>query len=217
MNCKKFFWVGIIALGSMMANVGKAEAVIYAFEDAVPNPSDPLSLSGFFDIDDSLGTTPGEVEFGTELTDYSFEISSSTPGVNSVTLVPSNSALDISDLSGVSVSDSQLDFSTANSGSSLLCVSNNGCIVSTTDGEAAFPLGNGIFNLELGGEPDSNFENNEFALGSFADFPQQIDAANSAAVPFEFSPSLGLILIGGVWGVSRYKKSRKAKNIMENN
>ena len=213
MNCKKFFWVGIIALGSMMANIGKAEAVIFTFENAVPNVNDPLSLSGFFDIDDSLGTIPGEVEFGTELTDYSFEIASSTPGVNSVTLVPSNSVLGAS-LSGVSVSSSKLDFSTTTGGS--ICVFNNNCSPTSTDGEAVFFLSPNQFILESGGEPNSNFQNGSEAIGSFANFPQQIDAT-SAAVPFEFSPSLGLILIGGVWGVSRYRKSRKAKNVMENN
>lgn len=215
MNCKKFFWVGIIALGSLMANVGKAEAVIFAFEDAVPNVNDPLSVSGFFDIDDSLGTIPGEVEFGTELTDYSFEISSSTPGVNSVTLVPGNSSLLISNLSGVSVFSSLLDFSTTTGGS--LCVINNSCSSTSTNGEAAFLLTPNLFNVDSGGEPNSNFQNNSFANGSFANFPQQIDAANSAAVPFEFSPSLGLILIGGVWRISRYRKSRKAKSVIENN
>ena len=166
------------------------------------------------------------------MTDYSFEISSSTPGVNSVTLVPGNSGLTNFSLNGVSVSDSQLDFSTANSSEfdpfnpsvnqeSSLCVTNAlnpfnssffSCRGSQTNEQGQILLsGNEIFTLHLGAGSDN------FATGSFANFPQQIDAANSAAVPFEFSPSLGLILIDGVWGISRYRKSRKAKNLMENN
>ena len=38
----------------------------------------------------------------------------------------------------------------------------------------------------------------------------------SASVPFEFSPTLGLFLMGGVFGVSRYAKSRKANKLIDN-
>ncbi len=41
-------------------------------------------------------------------------------------------------------------------------------------------------------------------------------ASTSAAVPFEFSPSLGLLLVGGVFGINRYLKSRQAKKAIEN-
>lgn len=38
----------------------------------------------------------------------------------------------------------------------------------------------------------------------------------SASVPFEFSPTLGLFLVGGVFGISRYAKSRKAAKLIDN-
>jgi hypothetical protein len=38
----------------------------------------------------------------------------------------------------------------------------------------------------------------------------------SASVPFEFSPTLGLLLMGGVFGISRYAKSRKAIKLIDN-
>ena len=41
------------------------------------------------------------------------------------------------------------------------------------------------------------------------------DVPQSASVPFEFSPSLGLVLMGGLFGVSRYTKSRKASKLIE--
>jgi hypothetical protein len=38
----------------------------------------------------------------------------------------------------------------------------------------------------------------------------------SASVPFEFSPTLGLLLIGSVFSISRYAKSRKASQLVNN-
>jgi hypothetical protein len=38
----------------------------------------------------------------------------------------------------------------------------------------------------------------------------------SASVPFEFSPTLGLLLVSSLFGVSRYAKSRKAAKLIDN-
>ena len=38
----------------------------------------------------------------------------------------------------------------------------------------------------------------------------------SASVPFEFSPTLGLFLVGGLFSISRYAKSRKAAKLIDN-
>lgn len=40
-------------------------------------------------------------------------------------------------------------------------------------------------------------------------------SGQSAAVPFEFSPTLGLLMLGGAFGVSRYAKRRKAASLIE--
>ena len=206
MKFSQIIGIATIAVSSLLVSVGKASAVVYSFSDAVPNPNDPLSVSGFFDIDDTLGSNPGIVEFGTELVDWSLEISSSTSGVPSTTLVTGNSVLNFSNLAEVTVSSSQLDFSGVGSGT--LCISNNGCNATNTSGEAVFVLTSSLFNVDLGAEPNGSFENGTFAGGSFANFPQQINGSNSAAVPFEFSPTLGLVLAGSLFGLARYRKRR---------
>lgn len=40
-------------------------------------------------------------------------------------------------------------------------------------------------------------------------------ASSSASVPFEFSPTLGLFAVGGVWGVSRLRKKIAVSTITE--
>ena len=35
-----------------------------------------------------------------------------------------------------------------------------------------------------------------------------LSSGTVAAVPFEFSPTLGILLVGGVWGINHLKKSR---------
>ena len=72
----------------------------------------------------------------------------------------------------------------------------------------------GTETLSLGGFGGFSFLN-QSGLGNdtFSDsdsstlvFSQQA----SASVPFEFSPTLGLLLMGGVWGVNYFSKSRKS-------
>ena len=42
------------------------------------------------------------------------------------------------------------------------------------------------------------------------------DNISATSVPFEFSPSVGLIMMGGIFAFSRYAKSRKVKQELEN-
>lgn len=41
-------------------------------------------------------------------------------------------------------------------------------------------------------------------------------STTATSVPFEFSPSLGLLLMGSVFGISRYVKSRKISKLTDN-
>lgn len=43
----------------------------------------------------------------------------------------------------------------------------------------------------------------------------QVEIASSAAVPFEFSPTLGLLAVGGIWGMSRLRKRVTANGVMD--
>ncbi|VEP18476.1 exported hypothetical protein [Hyella patelloides LEGE 07179] len=47
------------------------------------------------------------------------------------------------------------------------------------------------------------------------DFSSLTFSVSSSSVPFEFSPSLGLLLMGGVFGMARYAKSRKAIKLID--
>lgn len=215
MKIKQYLSVAI-ALSSIAISAQQAQAVQYSFNNAIPNLADPLSMSGFFDIDDTLGSIPGEVEWGSELTDWSLEISSSTAGVPSTTLTSSNSAIEEADLFGVTLTSTKLDFSTATEG--FFCISTSNCETTATSGEADFvlvlnPSNNfDLFALDLGAEPDANFQNLfvqpdlsvvGYAEGSFTNFPPQI----SSAPVSESSPTLGLIVAGSLFGLARYRRS----------
>lgn len=66
---------------------------------------------------------------------------------------------------------------------------------------------NVVFNVShaSGGGVFNGIDN--LAAGT-ANFP-------TAAVPFEFSPSLGLLAVGSIWGVSRWRKQLTARKIVE--
>ena len=42
-----------------------------------------------------------------------------------------------------------------------------------------------------------------------------LDNITVSAVPFEFSPTLGLLAVGGIWGMSRLRKKVTAKKVMD--
>ena len=43
----------------------------------------------------------------------------------------------------------------------------------------------------------------------------QVELAPSAAVPFEFSPTLGLLAVGGIWGVSHFRKRVTTREVID--
>lgn len=47
--------------------------------------------------------------------------------------------------------------------------------------------------------------------GSFGSSETVAFSVNATSVPFEFSPGLGLLTVGGIFGVSRLRKSMKAR------
>ena len=64
-----------------------------------------------------------------------------------------------------------------------------------------------------------NLNENSSGLGTFstaAGFNQITLENPSVSVPFEFSPSLGLIIMGGIFVTTHYAKSRKAKQDLLN-
>ncbi len=82
--------------------------------------------------------------------------------------------------------------------------------------------------IDIGEDTDTNNPNEYYLFGTipnleiFNPASGTVDngnspinvAADSASVPFEFSPSLGLLLMGGIFGISRYTKSRKASKLI---
>lgn len=70
----------------------------------------------------------------------------------------------------------------------------------------------------------SNTSNNNSFMYDSTDFKFTRDVNGSSfvfsgastSVPFEFSPTLGLFLVGSLFGVSRYAKSRKAAKLIDN-
>lgn len=64
-----------------------------------------------------------------------------------------------------------------------------------------------VYRLSAVGDP--GFDSNGIGAVTF-------DTNTSAAVVSEFTPSLGLIIMAGMFGVSRYVKNRHAKKVIEN-
>jgi hypothetical protein len=64
--------------------------------------------------------------------------------------------------------------------------------------------GTASFNVTQGDTFGFYIETDNFgsASATFSNF----DVSNSAAVPFEFSPTLGLIMVGGFWGCRKLRK-----------
>ncbi|ELS03704.1 hypothetical protein Xen7305DRAFT_00034280 [Xenococcus sp. PCC 7305] len=67
---------------------------------------------------------------------------------------------------------------------------------------------NGIDSVEIAfGPGDLSFPANHFG-GGFANLGGNILFEDAVPVPFELSPNLGIIILGGIWGVSRLRKKR---------
>ena len=71
--------------------------------------------------------------------------------------------------------------------------------------------------LSLGGFSGSSLLNQSAGFtDTFADSDSSSLTFSQASVPFEFSPTLGLFLMGGMFGMARYAKSRKANKLIDN-
>ena len=96
---------------------------------------------------------------------------------------------------------------------------NNGTIAT---GESDFIAGLNDEALALAAyDPDSGVQSfisadNASSAAWDADSSSLSFSQTSASVPFEFSPTLGLFLVGGLFGISRYAKSRKAAKLIDN-
>ncbi len=192
---------GMIVLGSVMV-ASKAEAIIYEFTDYNPDPvNGDVSASGFFDIDDA--NMDGLVDFSSELIDY--EITLSDLGGNSPVIFPGASGLTVFDgaLSGVSVTATSLDFGTQTGG--FLCLSLGSC-----SGTGVWFYSGGFNSLSTSELPGGGFSSSELIGGGF------LTASAATAVPFELSPTVGLLTVGGIWGVSRLRKKRIAARKITN-
>ncbi|ELS02284.1 hypothetical protein Xen7305DRAFT_00019970 [Xenococcus sp. PCC 7305] len=176
----------LILLGSIVINSGKVEAVVFEFSDYSPVDQN-YSASGFFDIDDNSAPL-GEVDFATELLDAQITISD---GTNEYVL---DFADDIqqNSLNGVEIVGSTLDFSTATSGIFRMRNPPN----------SGFFAINGNQDWTRVGLSPSNFDQ---------DSPSILTAK---AIPFTFSPTLGLGIIGGILAVYKLQQigSRKLDN-----
>ena len=146
-----------------------------------------------FDVDPNnfLNDTTGF--FGTAFTPTSGSVSFSTPSGNFAI-----SQIFLTDASGVGNLDA-LDFRVPNFGV------DSGETISILGGTASFdvPVDFGAFNT-------GTFNATAFAAPfEFQSQEITVGAAPGASVPFEFSPGLGLLAVGGLIGGSRVLKRRK--------
>ena len=169
----------------MLTNVYQAKAIIYEFNDFNP-ASGSVSASGFFDINDNGDRV---VDFASELTDFEFVLTGTS---SSYTHTPTTSFINNDDIQEVTVTDTLLDFTTATSG---------------TLNFRQFPLASGSGQFAI--TPNFGFEQLSITSGgqTLALTCCTLQAtAESASVPFEFSPTLGLLVVGSVIGVSHLHK-----------
>lgn len=186
MQNKLSILTGIILLGSIVTNAKKAEAIIFEFNDFNPSGNAAQdTASGFFEINDL--NDDGIVDFtGGELVDANIEVFNSggdfVVGGGLEKLVTSN-------IAGVSVNDNLLDFSSATSGQLDFQDATFGSFFLINANGAGFEIVEG---------------------GNFG-FPCCTFTAAPVPVPFEVSPTLGFLIVGGIWGVSRLRKKIAAR------
>ena len=196
----------MLLMVSAVIDSGKAVAVAtrFSFSNFTISGSGD-SASGYFDIDDTLGSIPGEVEFATELIDY--EITTTFPdpvSPTSTTVVTPVTAAsggfgEITTITGVSVTSTLLDFTTATGGAFRL--------------DTDFGLNDFNMSPDFFGNPIMQINTSENAGG-------QVNScctlqATAATVPFEFSPSLGLLAMGGIFGFSQLRKRIVARKLID--
>ena len=187
-----------IGLATTMALTVQSSAQAYKFNfNFDPNPSEPYTASGFFDIDDTLGSIPGEVEFGTELTDYEINMFDSGSLVDTINPSTNRFPLSNNTITGVKVSSTELNFSTA------------------SDGNLLFHSGpSGIVNFYLNPAYTSLYPDSEFGESTSTNSLATISTqpAPATAVPFGVKTDLSILILGGLYGASRLRKVLTARS-----
>lgn len=75
----------------------------------------------------------------------------------------------------------------------------------TTVGEVISWSGTQTYNIDLNQLNEGSFSNPSGSAGFVSDGEATLNIS-SVQVPFELSPTLGLLMIGGIWGISKLKK-----------
>ena len=218
---------GVFLLGSVVLSAGKAQAQltqVYEFENFNPGGG-AISAGGFFTIADTSDF--GVVNFPDEFQDWNITLTNNSLGT-STTLTPDNSSLNqvtietdpitgtvtIPYLDDVAVNSNEVDFGTADDliAGSFQIQANDALIddqlllLNTVNTDALGITTNTVTETLIFGGVQSSVD----VLGGDLSF-QAIAQDGSASVPFEFSPSLGILIAGAMWwGVSRYKKQAQA-------
>ena len=173
---------------------GSAEALDFSFSGV---SSSPLTASGTFRINDSA--IPSSNLSQSDFLDWEINIFNSITSTTTTLYGNGGSfGIDNSDIAsfpvGLSVDNSTLDFSTITSGS--LCITNDGTC--TTNQGYLFANGS---NVRL---TDAN------NTGTLTPPALTANVVTATPVPFELSPTLGLLMVGGIWVINSLRQSRKS-------
>ena len=202
-NFSKLASLSVISLlGWNLIAPQKAQAIIYDVD---------FSLNGFSATGTLETSSTGDLANGDfAFTNWEVFLDDGSGGAPEFTLTPANQ----------STTAPGLVFGTLNTGD-IVATSNALSFSSINEGTGAFAIGDSSISNFLcfgscisGTGSDTSIGINSVnqvddtgALGAnFAVF----DAQTSASVPFEFSPTLGLLAVGGLFGVSRLRKYAKS-------
>lgn len=167
---------------------GSAEAIDFRFSDL--SVSNDVTVDGIFRFDSDV--VPSASLNQADLLDW--EITISNASTSNTTILYGDGGgfgADNSDIAsfptGLSANNLDLTFGSITSGS--LCITEDG---------TCFPF-QGFFNASA------------TQVRAFdADGGGTLNSSLTASVPFELSPTLGLLMVGGIYGVSRLRQSRKS-------
>ncbi len=199
--------ISIATTLSLAFCVNNAEALDFSFsgisrniDNGLGDGTDTLTASGFFRINDAIIPSDGSSAEVSEIDLQAWEINIFNSANGATTTFNQTNSFIVTTSpfafpSGLDVTNSVLDFSTIESATASLCITQDGSC--STDQGLLF-ANNSTIRLA---DAFSRSERTAPAL-----------VANVAAtpVPFEISPTLGLMMVGGIWGVSRLRKSRKS-------
>lgn len=202
--------IGLATTMALAFSGNNAKALDFSFSGVSRNITNgtgagagTLTASGIFRISDTA--IPSSNLNQADLVDWKIEIFNSATG-NTTTLFGDAGGFgtDNSDIvdsgtavffpTNLAVNNSTLDFSGV---SGSLCISENGTNCGTSQGY--FGTNDSVVLL---GDANSAAFPTAPSLGTVA--------VASTPVPFEVSPTLGLLMVGGIWGVNRFRKSKKS-------